>query len=69
MQNLWLIFKCLSLIAGCLLMVAIGVVGVVEGIRNMFKKKTYQEKIDDFIKQIFEESLKNSNDNNEEDEK
>ena len=59
MHNLWLAFKCLSLIAGCLLMVAI-IVGIVEGIRSMFKKKTYQSKIDDYVEKLLEESFKNS---------
>lgn len=57
MENLWLIFKGLSLVAGCLLMVAI-IVAIVETILNTFRKKSYQQKIDEYVEKIFEESLK-----------
>lgn len=56
MHNLWLAFKCLSLIAGCLFMIAM-IVAMVESIRSTFKKKTYQNKIDDYIEKVLEESF------------
>ena len=57
MHNLWLAFKCLSLIAGCLLMIAI-IVAIVEAIRNTFKKKSYEQKIDEFVEKLIADSFK-----------
>lgn len=57
MTNLWIAFKCLSLIAGCLLMIAI-IVAIVEAIRNTFRKKTYEQRIDEYVNKIIEESFK-----------
>lgn len=59
MHNLWLTFKCLSLITGCLFMIAM-IVAMVESIRSTFKKKTYEQKIDDMVEKLIEESFKNS---------
>ena len=58
MENLWLVFKCLSLIAGCLLMIAI-IVAIVEAIRNTFKRKTYEQRINDMIEKLVEDALNN----------
>lgn len=57
MSNLWLAFKCLSLIAGCLFMLFV-IVAIVEGIRSIFKKKTYEEKINEYVEQILKDSFK-----------
>lgn len=57
MTNLWVAFKCLSLIAGCLFMIAI-IVAMVESIRSAFKKKSYEQKIDEVVEKIIEESFK-----------
>ena len=56
MHNLWIAFKCLSLIAGCLLMIAF-IVAIVETIRNTFKRKSYEQRINDMVEKLVEESF------------
>ena len=56
MQNLWLAFKCLSLIAGCVFMVLI-IIGLVEGIRTIFRRKSVEQNIQDMVEKLIEESF------------
>ena len=61
MHNLWIIFKCLSLIAGCLFMI-VTIVAIVETIRDKFRERNFKNKINEII-------IKKIDDNDEEKEK
>lgn len=55
MENLWIIFKCLSLITGCLLMLAI-IVAIVETIREKFNEAKFKKELN----YILLENIKNN---------
>ena len=56
MENLWLVFKCLCLVAGCLVMISI-IVSIVESIRNSFRKRDYEQKLEDIICKYVEDAM------------
>lgn len=60
MHNLWLAFKCLSLIAGCLLMLSI-IVSIVESIRDTFRESKFKKDLKDITIETYIKNIENSN--------